>query len=150
MTVEARNSPPNATIDQPSGNVTIAAGESVFFAGSVSDPDGDPVTVLWDFGDGMTSTNLNPGNHTYSDAGVFIVTLTATDDQGLADPTPATRTITVTAAATTLTQIQNQIFSPSATRATAAAARRPISTSSRVSPTPIWSTCRQPPNRGRG
>jgi PKD repeat protein len=113
VTVEAANSPPNGSIDQPSGNVTIAAGESVLFSGSASDPDGDPVTVLWAFGDGMTSTNLNPGNHTYSDAGTFTVTLTATDDHGLADPTPPTRTITVTAAAPTLTQIQDQIFSPS-------------------------------------
>ena len=113
ITVGAANAPPNGTISQPSMNVSINAGGSVFFSGSVSDPDGDPVTVLWDFGDGMTSTNLNHGNHTYSDAGVYTVTLTATDDHGLADPTPATRTITVTAPATTLTQIQNDLFSPS-------------------------------------
>lgn len=112
ITVTAANSAPNGTIDQPSGNVTIAAGESVFFAGSVSDPDGDSVTVAWDFGDGMSSTTLSHGNHAYSNPGVFTVTLTATDQHGLADPTPATRTITVTAAAATLTQIQSQIFTP--------------------------------------
>ncbi|HSL18179.1 MAG TPA: PKD domain-containing protein [Methylomirabilota bacterium] len=112
ITVQGANQPPNATIDQPSGNVAIAAGEAVFFAGSASDPDGDPVTVLWNFGDGITSTSLNPGNHTYSAAGVYTVTLTATDSQGLSDPTPPTRTITVTAAAPTLTLIQSQIFTP--------------------------------------
>ncbi len=112
ITVQAANSAPNGTIDQPSGNVTIATGESVFFAGSVSDPDGDSVTVLWDFGDGMSSTTLSHGNHAYSNPGVFTVTLTATDEHGLADPTPATRTVTVTAAAATLTQIQNQLFTP--------------------------------------
>ena len=112
ITVQGANQAPDATIDQPIGNVTIAAGESVFFAGSASDPDGDPVTVLWDFGDGITSTSLNPGNHTYSSEGAFTVTLTATDSHGLSDPTPPTRTITVTAAGSTLTQIQNQIFTP--------------------------------------
>ncbi len=114
ITVEAANSPPEGTIVQPTGNVTITEGASVSFSGSVSDPDGDTVTVLWDFGDGISSTNLNPGNHTYSSQGTYTVTLTATDSQGLADPTPATRTITVNAApSATLTQIQNDIFTPS-------------------------------------
>ena len=95
ITVEGANLPPNGTIDQPSTDVTIAPGETVVFAGSTSDPDGDNVTVLWDFGDGSTSTMLAPGAHVYASAGVYSVTFTATDDQGLADPTPATRTITV-------------------------------------------------------
>jgi chitodextrinase len=106
------NNPPDATIDQPSADVTIAPGESVYFSGSASDPDDDPVTVLWDFGDGISSTSLVPGNHTYTDAGVYTVTLTATDDQGLADPTPPTRTVTVMTSAPTLTQIQTEIFTP--------------------------------------
>ncbi|PWB71572.1 MAG: hypothetical protein C3F15_12510, partial [Holophagae bacterium] len=112
VTVEAANSPPNATIDQPSADVTIAPGESVYFSGSATDPDGDPVTVLWDFGDGITSTSLVPGNHTYANAGVYTVTLTATDSHGLADPTPPTRTVTVVTSAPTLTQIQTEIFTP--------------------------------------
>ena len=58
---------------------------------------------------------LNPGAHTYAMAGTFVATLTATDSKGLADPTPATRTITVQAAAPTLTQIQTSIFTPSCT-----------------------------------
>ena len=36
-------------------------------------------SVLWDFGDGFTSTELNP-NHTYTSPGTYTVTLTVTSD----------------------------------------------------------------------
>jgi len=73
--------------------------------------------VEWDFGDGISSPDLAPGDHTYNDPGVYLVTFTATDDQGLSDPTPDTRTITVEAgpAAATLTMVQDAIFTPSCT-----------------------------------
>ncbi|HLP31206.1 MAG TPA: PKD domain-containing protein, partial [Geothrix sp.] len=108
------NQPPSATITAPMGNVSITAGQSVTFAGTASDPDGDTVTVLWAFGDGATSTLLSPGAHTYLAAGTYTVTLTATDAKGLADPAPPTRTITVTPGgmAPTLTQLQTTIFTP--------------------------------------
>jgi PKD repeat protein len=95
--VSAVNHPPDGTISSPTGNVGIQAGQAVSFAGTVSDPDGDSVTVAWDFGDGSSSTQLAPGSHTYATAGVFNVTFTATDVHGLPDPSPDTRTITVTA-----------------------------------------------------
>ena len=66
-------------------------GQSVTFAGSVSDPDGDSVTVLWNFGDGTSSTELVPGPTVYNDVGTFTVTFIATDEHGLSDPTPDTR-----------------------------------------------------------
>ncbi len=107
--------PPNGTIVAPAANTTITAGGSVVFTGAVTDPAGLATTVLWNFGDGSTSTLLSPGAHTYATAGTFTVTFTATNSAGLADPTPATRTITVNPGTTapTLTQIQTQIFTPS-------------------------------------
>jgi PKD repeat protein len=118
ITVEAANRPPDGVITSPTGDMTIMAGEFVMFAGMVSDPDGDPVTVLWDFGDGISSTQLSPGNHTYVDPGTYAVTFTATDDKGLSDPTPDTRTITVEAVppAVTLTTLQTTIFTPTCVR----------------------------------
>jgi PKD repeat protein len=110
------NSPPTGVITAPTGNVTIAAGQSVTFAGTASDPNGNPVTVLWAFGDGATSTALSPGAHVYAAAGTYTARLTATDSLGLADPAPPTRTITVTpvvVSAPTLTQLQTTIFTPS-------------------------------------
>ncbi len=118
ITVEAVNQAPEGVITSPTANVTIDAGDSVPFAGMASDPDGDPVTVLWNFGDGMTSTQMSPGNHTYDNPGTYNVTFTATDDQGLSDPTPDTRTITVEAVppAVTLTTLQATIFTPTCVR----------------------------------
>ena len=98
----AVNLPPTGTITSPIGNVTIVAGQPVNFSGTASDPNGDPVTVLWTFGDGGTSTLLAPGNHIYTTAGTYTVRMTATDSKGLADPAPPTRTITVQAAAVNL------------------------------------------------
>jgi hypothetical protein len=107
------NQPPTATITAPAGNVTITAGQTVSFAGTASDPDGDTVTVVWTFGDTTSSTSLAPGNHTYASAGTYTVTLTATDSKGLADPAPPTRTITVNAVvAATLSTLQTEIFTP--------------------------------------
>jgi hypothetical protein len=109
------NNPPNGTIVSPSGNETIQEGGSVSFEGAAEDPDGDDITYLWNFGDGISSTVLVPGNHTYSDSGSFTVTFTATDSSGAADPTPDTRTITVEGGGqgATLTQVQQQIFTQS-------------------------------------
>ncbi len=51
-------------------------GNSVSFVGNSADG-----TVSWNFGDGMTSTDTNP-IHTFSDAGTYQVTFTATNNCG--------------------------------------------------------------------
>ena len=45
------------------------------------DPDGDPLSFLWDFGDGNTSTTPNP-SHTYTQDGSYTATLTVEDGNG--------------------------------------------------------------------
>jgi hypothetical protein len=110
------NSPPNGTIVVPSQDQTIAEGGTVNFEGSAEDPDGDNMTYLWNFGDGITTTALVPGNHTYSDSGTYTVTFTATDNHGASDPTPDTRTVTVQGGGgetATFTAVQQQIFNQS-------------------------------------
>jgi len=113
------NSAPNGTITAPSGDQTITEGNSVSFSGSAEDPDGDDLTYLWDFGDGITSTQLEPGSHTYSDAGVYTVTFTVTDSRGASDPTPDTRMISVEqgpASQATFTAVKAQILTPNCAR----------------------------------
>lgn len=111
----AANNPPNGIIVLPTGNVTIQEDSPVNFEGSAEDPDGDEMTYLWNFGDGITTTALVPGNHTYTDSGTYTVTFTVTDSNGAADPTPDTRTITVESAASqaTFSAVQTQIFTAS-------------------------------------
>ncbi len=55
---------------------------------------GDPTSWSWTFGDGGTSTAQNP-SHTYTAAGVYTVSLTATNAQG-SDTATKTDYITVT------------------------------------------------------
>lgn len=53
------------------------------FRGSFSDPGGeDSFTMLWDFGDGENASGLLHPTHVYSAAGIYIVSLNVTDDDG--------------------------------------------------------------------
>jgi PKD repeat protein len=96
----AANQAPIATINAPTGNVTIAQGGTVNFQGSGTDPDNNlPLTYSWNFGGGApNSTAQNPGAVTFNTAGTFTVTFTVTDSLGLSSA-PVARTVTVTAPA---------------------------------------------------
>jgi glucose/arabinose dehydrogenase len=45
------------------------------------DPDGDPITYAWDFGDGQTSAEANP-SHTYTENGTYYALFTVRDNKG--------------------------------------------------------------------
>ena len=88
--------PPNGHIDDPTGDVTITAGETVNFAGSV-DGGVPPFFYEWDFGSsGILPCDLeDPGQIAFTKPGVYTVSLTVMDDRGLVDSTPATVVVTV-------------------------------------------------------
>lgn len=52
-----------------------------FSSAGSSDPDGDPISYSWNFGDGGISTQPNP-SHTYGIIGTFKAVLTVTDSLG--------------------------------------------------------------------
>jgi PKD repeat protein len=54
---------------------------TVQFTGFADHPQGDDMTVAWDFGDGQGSDELSP-EHTYAEAGSYTATFTATDTGG--------------------------------------------------------------------
>lgn len=62
-----------------------ALGTAVQFSGNAGGGTG-PYTYSWDFGDGNTSTQQNPG-HTYNAPGNYRVCLTITDANGCSDTT---------------------------------------------------------------
>jgi len=97
------NHDPVCTIDTPTGNVTVAAGDSVAFTGTVTDPDGDTPSVAWNFGGGTPAAASveDPGEVVYSAAGVFVATLDASDGHG-GHCVQQSRQVTVTGAAPAL------------------------------------------------
>ncbi|HSX29490.1 MAG TPA: LamG-like jellyroll fold domain-containing protein [Candidatus Saccharimonadales bacterium] len=60
-----------------------------FSSAGSNDPEGQPVTYLWDFGDGTTSTEANP-SHAYTVAGLYTVRLTVSDGINSTFATPIT------------------------------------------------------------
>jgi PKD repeat protein len=92
--------------------------ETVTFNASNShDSDGSIVSYSWDFGDDTYANETEPiTNHTYTIAGTYIVTLNATDNDGLTNIVPArdvisvgklNSTISISASPTTLTIGEN-------------------------------------------
>jgi glucose/arabinose dehydrogenase len=74
----------NTTSHAPVANATADVTHGVnpltvhFSSAGSSDPDNDPLTYHWDFGDGTGSTEANP-TKVYPDVGVHTVTLTVSD-----------------------------------------------------------------------
>ena len=58
------------------------AGPSRYFEADAEDVDGTIVSYLWDFGDGETSNEANVW-HMFPDTGMYLISLTVTDDDGV-------------------------------------------------------------------
>ena len=73
------NTPPSAAFTFSPASPLV--GEDVTFTGG-SDPDGDPVTREWDFGDFTPVSSDAAPTHAYTLAGSYRVALSVTDDRG--------------------------------------------------------------------
>jgi PKD repeat protein len=101
------NRPPVASFTQSAD--IVYTGELIRFNASESyDPDGKVVSYFWEFGDGTNDTGVT-AKHAYADDGLYIVTLTVTDDDGA--------TMTVTAAKAVLNRPPTASFTENATTA---------------------------------
>jgi glucose/arabinose dehydrogenase/chitodextrinase len=84
-------------------------------AGSL-DPEGQPITYQWSFGDNTTSTQANP-SHTYTQSGAYTVRLTVSDGVNSTVSTPVTisvgspPTATITSPQDGITFVAGQVIS---------------------------------------
>lgn len=74
----------NATADNDNG---VEPHTVNFSSAGTSDPDGDALTYLWDFGDGTTSTDANP-TKTYYTKGTYTVELAVSDGENTSNAIP--------------------------------------------------------------
>ena len=79
VSINVADQPPVASLTAAS--TILIEGQSVAFNAGASNPGGDTLTYLWNFGDGDTSTDANPA-HVYATAGTYIATLTVTNIAG--------------------------------------------------------------------
>ena len=77
-------------------DTSVVTNEPVTFTDMSTDPDGETVTVMWDFGDGDQSEGSTP-THRFTQPGTYPVTLSATDADGATNET--TKNVVVTLAA---------------------------------------------------
>src|SRR4030065_576215 len=84
----------------PPPDPPLRGGGGVASSGPGPDPDNNPpLSYQWNFGDASavpaTSGSATPGAVQFNTPGTYTVSFTVSDALGLADPTPATRTVTV-------------------------------------------------------
>ena len=113
------------------GTATPTAGPAplsvAFSAAGSSDPDGDPLTFAWAFGDGGTASGIST-NHTYASVGSYTATVTVSDGRGgsavksfaITVGIPPTATISQPAAGTLYSAGDTVAFSGTATDASGA------------------------------
>lgn len=78
--LQTGNTPPTARL---SASVTAGAAPlEVVFRAAATDPDGDPLTYAWDFGNGQTADSGVQQRRTYQSAGRFIASVTVADGRG--------------------------------------------------------------------
>jgi len=78
------NTPPAVSteiVNEGGKDVKYKEGDEIYFTASGTDENGDSLSYVWDFGDGITA-NKADSNHIYAMAGTYTVTLTVTDDRG--------------------------------------------------------------------
>jgi len=72
---------------------TVLTGEVIHFDASGSDdPDGSIMSYFWDFGDGTSASGVIV-DHAYADDGIYMVTLTVTDNDDASASQTTTKTV---------------------------------------------------------
>lgn len=102
------NQPPGAVASASPTSGPTPLDVSFSSAGS-SDPEGQPLTYSWTFGDGATSTAANP-THTYTQAGQYTARLSVSDGVNSTPSTPITISAGNRPTATILSPADGNVF----------------------------------------
>jgi glucose/arabinose dehydrogenase len=102
------NQPPSAVASANPTSGPTPLDVSFSSAGS-SDPEGQPITYSWTFGDGATSTAVNP-THTYTQAGQYTARLSVSDGVNSTPSTPITISAGNRPTATILSPADGRLF----------------------------------------
>src|SRR5262249_29159431 len=78
-----------------------------FSSAGSSDPDGDPLSFTWSFGDGSANSTQPTPSHVYSNAGSYTATLTVSD--GKASPGPDSTTVPIVVGTPPTVSIQRPV-----------------------------------------
>lgn len=99
------NTPPNAP-STPSGVSSGTTGVAYAFSTTTTDPEGDPITYTFDWGDGTVSTtnSVTSGttaskSHSWSNPGSYCVRAKATDSSGASSAYSSCRTVEIASSA---------------------------------------------------
>jgi hypothetical protein len=77
------NDAPSLASDPVLSATTAKPGERISFSVAASDPDNDPLTFAWNFGDGITRAG-NPVEHSYLSPGAYAANISVSDGRGAA------------------------------------------------------------------
>ncbi|WP_299490262.1 PKD domain-containing protein, partial [Acaryochloris sp. IP29b_bin.137] len=102
--VTVRNVAP--TITDLTGPLNLSEGETATFTATATDPGHDPLTYTWDFSDGSPSQTGSTVEHTFTDDGLYTISLTVTDGEG--GSTTETVTVKVANVAPTITNLTGE------------------------------------------
>jgi len=101
LAIASESQPPEKP-DRPDGPTSGGVNTEYTYTTSTTDPDGDQVSYLWDWGDGTYSIWLGPYNsgatasatHSWSEQGTYSIRVKAKDEHGVqspwSDPLPVT------------------------------------------------------------
>jgi PKD repeat protein len=90
------NEAPMARIDTPGRDTTARWPYALEFSGTAGDADGTVAQHHWDFGDGYTTDDADPGPYAYGAPGTYTVTYRVTDDDGAVSEAQVTVTVVKT------------------------------------------------------
>lgn len=91
--VNTNDPPGDFKADWETGAELIVGKNITFFVDDLTDPDGDELTVTWDFGDNTGKVTGETVTHSFANDQSYIITVTVTDPSG--EKSELTRTITI-------------------------------------------------------